>query len=109
MRKILLFLVFVFACFAVQAQEQKHRLFVLTDIGNEPDDTQSMIRLLLYSNVIDIEGLAASTSTHMKHNVNPQILNQLITAYGKVRPNLLKHQQQDQNQNQEQSQELQNN
>ncbi len=92
MRKIVFLLVLIFTCFNVQAQVQKHRLFVLTDIGNEPDDTQTMVRLLLYSNVIDIEGLAASTSTHMKHNVNPQILNQLITAYGKVRPNLLKHQ-----------------
>ena len=34
----------------------RSRLFVLTDIENEPDDTQSLIRLLLYSNEIDIEG-----------------------------------------------------
>jgi hypothetical protein len=26
------------------------RLIVLTDIGNEPDDSESMVRLLLYSN-----------------------------------------------------------
>jgi len=36
----------------------------MTDIGNEPDDSQTMVRLMLYSNVIDIEGLVASTSIH---------------------------------------------
>lgn len=40
----------------------KKRLIVLTDIGADPDDTQSMCRLLLYSNEIDIEGIIASTS-----------------------------------------------
>ena len=35
----------------------KHRLVVITDIGNEPDDFMSMVRLMLYSNQIDIEGL----------------------------------------------------
>ena len=42
----------------------KHRLVVITDIGNEPDDFMSMVRLMLYSNQIDIEGLIASTSIH---------------------------------------------
>src|SRR5262245_40298296 len=43
-----------------------HRLIVLTDIEADPDDTQSLIRLLLYSNVIDIQGLIATTSVHQK-------------------------------------------
>lgn len=38
------------------------RLIVLTDIGNEPDDSESMVRLLTYANDIQIEGLVASTS-----------------------------------------------
>lgn len=51
---------------------RKTRLIVLTDISTlnseygEPDDTQSLIRLLLYSNEFDIEGLIA-TYTNNKH------------------------------------------
>ena len=33
---------------------QKNRLIVLTDIEADPDDTQSMVRLMLYANEIDI-------------------------------------------------------
>lgn len=69
----------------------KQRLIVLTDIGNEPDDMQSAIRLMLYSNVIDIEGLIASTSIHQKEKVHPEILQRVVSAYGKVRKNLLLH------------------
>jgi len=37
----------------------KPRLIVLTDIGGDPDGQQSMVRLLLYANEFDIEGLIA--------------------------------------------------
>ena len=75
----------------VIGQTQKHRLVVLTDIGNEPDDSQSMVRLLLYANQIDIEGLIASTSVHQPKQVNPQLIHKLIEAYQHVQPNLLLH------------------
>jgi hypothetical protein len=42
----------------------RHRLVVLTDMGADNDDSQSMVRLLLYANEIDIEGLVATTSTY---------------------------------------------
>ena len=42
----------------------KERLFVLTDIENEPDDAQSLVRLLTYANHFDIESLVATTSIH---------------------------------------------
>lgn len=67
------------------------RLFVLTDIGNEPDDQMSLVRLLLYSNEIDIEGLVATTSTWQKDRVQPEIIRDLIRAYGRVQQNLLLH------------------
>ena len=38
---------------------QKHRVIILTDIEADPDDTMSMVRLLLYSDEIDIKGLIA--------------------------------------------------
>src|ERR1051325_3184055 len=71
------------------------RLRVLTDIGGDPDDTQSMIRLMLYSNEFEIEGLIASASGtpgELKTAiVQPQLIREIIAAYGQVRPNLLRH------------------
>lgn len=41
----------------------RHRILVSTDIGGtDPDDNQSMIHLLMYSNEFDIEGLISSPS-----------------------------------------------
>ncbi len=47
----------------IESTSDKQRLVVLSDIGNEPDDQMSLIRLLLYSNEIDIESIIACTST----------------------------------------------
>lgn len=38
---------------AQRIPERPHRLVVLTDIEADPDDSQSLVRLLLYSNRID--------------------------------------------------------
>src|SRR5215210_2195551 len=69
----------------------KSRLVVITDIGNEPDDFMSMVRLMLYSNQIDIEGLIASTSIHQSKKVSPELIERVIHGYEKVLPGLLKH------------------
>ncbi len=71
--------------------DQKNRVVILTDIENEPDDMQSMVRLLLYSNTMDIKGLIATTSVHLKTSVHPESIRKVIQAYGKVQPNLLLH------------------
>lgn len=71
----------------------KPRLFVLTDIENEPDDAMSMVRLLTYANQIDIEGLAATTSVHQQRRVAPERIRRIVKAYGEVRDNLEKHEQ----------------
>lgn len=70
---------------------QKHRLLVLTDIEADPDDTQTLIRLLLYSNQIEIVGLVATTSVHQKTRVAPESIERVIRAYGEVQPNLTRH------------------
>ncbi|WP_370178745.1 nucleoside hydrolase-like domain-containing protein [Alteriqipengyuania sp.] len=69
----------------------KTRLFVLTDIEADPDDTQSLIRLLLYANEIDIEGLVATTSVHKKSAPAPASIRYVIENYAKVRDNLIQH------------------
>ncbi len=67
------------------------RLVIISDIGNEPDDQMSLVRLLLYSNELDLEALIAATSTWQKSAVHPETMRSLIRAYGEVRPNLLLH------------------
>lgn len=69
----------------------KQRVFVLTDITNEPDDQQSLVRFLVYANEYDIEGLVATTSTHMRNQVRQDKIEELIRNYGKVKPNLDRH------------------
>lgn len=67
------------------------RAIMISDIGNEPDDQMSLVRLLMYSNEIDIEALIASTSTWQKAAAHPETMHSLIHAYALVRPNLLLH------------------
>ena len=76
---------------ALGVAEPKQRLIVLTDIEADPDDSQSLVRLLLYANQIDIEGIVATTSTHQKSRIAPESIHAIIDAYGRVQPNLLKH------------------
>lgn len=92
MRTTRLFFILSLSFVMLSGQEtQKNRVIVLTDIEADPDDTQSLIRLLLYSNEIDIEGIVATTSCWMTDKVNPQSIAKVIKAYEKVQPNLLIH------------------
>jgi hypothetical protein len=76
---------------AREASPSKSRLLVLTDIEADPDDTQSLTRLLLYANEIDLEGLIATTSVHQKTRVAPESILRVIADYAKVRGNLVLH------------------
>lgn len=71
------------------------RLIVLTDIGGDPDDQQSMVRLLLYANELEIEGLIASASGTPGElgdsTTKPHLIREIVEAYGKVRPRLVGH------------------
>jgi hypothetical protein len=75
--------------------EMKPRLLILTDIGGDPDDQQSMIRLMLYANEFQIEGLiatASGTPGELKEKVTkPHLIREIVEAYGKVRDNLARH------------------
>ena len=74
-----------------QTPPQKHRVLVLTDIENEPDDAMSMVRFLTYANQWDVEGLLATTSTHQRNKTAAWRIRQIVRAYGQVRNNLLLH------------------
>ncbi len=76
-------------------QPAKPRLLVLTDIGGDPDDQQSLIRLMAFSNEFAIEGLIASASGtpgELKQAVvRPDLIREIVEAYGKVQANLAAH------------------
>ncbi len=74
-----------------QSVQGKPRVFVLTDIENEPDDAQSMVRFLTYSNHFDVEGLVATTSIHQRDKTAAWRIREIVEAYGKARDNLEKH------------------
>src|SRR4030042_4617025 len=92
MRIFILLMVFSLTFDALFGQlNQKNRVIILTDIEADPDDTQSLVRLLLYSNEIDIKGIVATSSCWHKIMVNPESIKKVIQAYDKVQANLVKH------------------
>jgi len=74
---------------------QSPRLLITTDIGGDPDDQQSLVRLMVYTNEFDIEGIitsASGTPGELKEAlVRPDLAEEIIRGYQTVYPNLLKH------------------
>jgi len=93
MKKLFFFLFLLLNGSFLSAQEifQKNRAIILTDIEADPDDTQSLVRLLLYSNEIDIKGIVATTSCWLKDSVHPESIHKILNAYAEVQPNLKLH------------------
>lgn len=88
---ITLFFIGLFLISNVVSAQINPRVFVLTDIENEPDDAMSLVRFLVYANNFDIEGLAATTSIHQKKKTAIYRIKEIVEAYGKIRDNLEKH------------------
>jgi hypothetical protein len=79
---------------------ERTRLVVLADMGNEADEMQQMMHLLVYNNEIDIEGLFAVTGIWLHPNfkgdpyrrkLHPELFDSLINGYSKVFENLRLH------------------
>ncbi|TWT35090.1 hypothetical protein KOR42_52160 [Thalassoglobus neptunius] len=69
----------------------KPRIITTTDLGADPDDEQSMVRLLVSANEFDIEGLIVSTGCWKKSQSDTKMLDKLVDAYGKCFNNLSVH------------------
>ncbi|MDB4293231.1 DUF1593 domain-containing protein [Maribacter sp.] len=93
MKAIYLFISLCFMCYShtLAQTNHKNRVIILTDIEADPDDTQSLVRLLLYANQIEIKGLIATTSCWLQNSIHPESIERVIRAYDKVQPNLIKH------------------
>ena len=74
--------------FAQQSVPVKPRILISSDIGGtDPDDNQSMIHLLMYSDLFDIEGLVSSPSYG---DGNKEQILRAIDLYAKDLPRLKK-------------------
>ena len=91
MRSLVLFLALLALSGAVATAAPKPRIIVLTDLSNEPDDEESLVRFLVYANEFDVEALIATTSTHLKKGPREDILHRDIDVYAKAVGNLSKH------------------
>jgi hypothetical protein len=90
-RFLLLLLLSLFSVASFAQDHAKRRVLVLTDIEADPDDSESLVRFLTYSNQWDVEGLIATTSIHQKTRVAPETILSILAAYQKAWPNLMKH------------------
>jgi hypothetical protein len=98
-RHILLFLLMACLMQNIYADE-KFRLVVLADMGNEPDEMQQMVHLMMYNNKIDLEGLIAVTGIWLRPDfdgpayrkrLHPDLFHQIIDGYAEVYENLKLH------------------
>jgi len=82
-------------CSADEGAKQRPRLLVMTDIGGDPDDQQSLVRLMVYCNQFQMEGLIATASgTPGELDVavtRPDLVREIVMAYGQVRDRLANH------------------
>lgn len=74
-----------------QEQSNQPRIITTTDLGADPDDEQSMVRLLVCANEFDIEGLIVSTGCWKKTQSDTRMLDRLVDAYGSCVDNLKVH------------------
>lgn len=73
--------------------ENQRRVLVLTDVSTlgsdygEPDDTQSLVRLMLYTNQLEVEGMVATYTSH-GGQVHPEYIHAVFDGYAQVQENL---------------------
>jgi phosphoribosylcarboxyaminoimidazole (NCAIR) mutase len=76
---------------------------VLSNIGGDPDDQQSMIRLMVYANEFQIEALIASASGtpgELKQAITqPDLIRAIIAGYGQVASRLPAHETEEETEN----------
>lgn len=86
-----------FACDARLPAAERLRLIIETDAGGDPDDEQSLVRFLLYTNEWDVEGIIANRpDARDGENVNSErtglaIVRRQLKAYEACYDKLVQH------------------
>jgi len=92
MKQLILFFSIFFCSVILKAQDHVHikpRIIISSDIGGtDPDDNQSMIHFLMYSNMFETEGLISSPS--YGHG-SKEVILKMIDLYERDYPKLKKH------------------
>jgi len=90
-------LLIAFLAMFCEGQDSRLRLVIETDAGGDPDDEQSLVRFLVYTNEWDVEGIIANRP-HARdgENRNPErtglgIVLASVSAYGQCHANLVRH------------------
>jgi hypothetical protein len=78
------------ARFQVTSALERPRVLIMTDIGQDPDDMQSLVRTLLYANDIRIEGIIP-TYRPGNRAVGADLVRAVLRAYEKDLPQLRRH------------------
>jgi hypothetical protein len=81
------------------SSHSKSRLIVLADMGNERDEEQQNIHLLMYANEFNLEGLIAVSGLYLnssydnpyKRTLHPELYDTLVWGYSRIYENLKKH------------------
>lgn len=84
---------------AAQSIDDRTRLIILADMGNEPDEVQQMVHMIACSNEFLPEGLIAVTGKYLhpdrrqeyRRVTHPELFHEIIDAYEQVLPNLRQH------------------
>lgn len=71
--------------------QSKPQVFLLTDIGGDTDDEQSLTRFLYYADHMDIKALCATSRLGHGQDTKPELIRSHVQAYREVYPNLLLH------------------
>lgn len=69
----------------------KPRVFVLSDISNEPDDAESLVRYLTYANQFITEGLVPTTSIWLQDKTCPEDMHKIVDGYAAALTNMNAH------------------
>lgn len=89
MKKLLFITLSALLCSSLLAQT---RMIVMSDIGgSDPDDTQSMVHLLVSLDRVELEGFISQHAWVPYGNGAVTLINQVIDAYEEVYPNLQVH------------------
>jgi hypothetical protein len=60
-------------------------------MGNEPDEEQQMMHLLVCANEVELEGLIAVTGKYLRKKPRPDLFRKLVGGYAQVEKNLKQH------------------
>ncbi|KAF2122562.1 DUF1593-domain-containing protein [Lophiotrema nucula] len=75
------------AC-TVARYANKTRVFIMTDVSNEPDDQMSLVRLVSHANELDITHIAVVTSTWKNDSIDTPSTFGVLNGYSEVLANL---------------------